>query len=205
MSLVTLWALEESHCGRWQTSISKLGRYMVGTVSIYTKSTCAWTMCMDHICSCLYMKINNKTKGMTKAWEKEDIEQRETSGSMGKGSRVVFQGRGLIIDDLKIGNLTFNWRLGYKSSHWLSVFLILPQDFPHIYTITSLLWHASCFHHPERSSLLRLEDPFSRGPSSNYFRATCPSFHSLEQYSLGLGYCCKPSSIREPYFLLISL
>jgi hypothetical protein len=68
----SLRMLEEFLSGQQTTSISKLGRYMTGTVSIYTKSTCAQTMCMDHVYSCLYTKINNKTKGMTKAWERED-------------------------------------------------------------------------------------------------------------------------------------
>jgi hypothetical protein len=64
-------------------SISKLGRYMVGTVSIYTKSTCAQTMCTDHVCP--YLSVNKiiKQRGMTKACEKEAIAQREIGEGMG--------------------------------------------------------------------------------------------------------------------------
>jgi hypothetical protein len=79
--------LEESLSGRQTMSISKLRRYMTGTVSIYTKSTCAQTMCMDHVCPYLSMNKIIEQRGMTKACEKEDREQREMREGMGKRTK----------------------------------------------------------------------------------------------------------------------
>jgi hypothetical protein len=49
------------------------GDTWLGTDSLYTKSTCAQTMHMDHVCPYLSMNKIIEQREMTKACEKEEL------------------------------------------------------------------------------------------------------------------------------------